>query len=270
MKQLFHIENNDNNHAPQAISVRLGQRHACVSISGSFGEELSRLDYYTTDEWNENTLTLLFDSYLELNNSFLEVLIAYDYPQVTMIPSAFYKEESKKLLLDTICGEQLHSHILSESVAEWKLYTVYAVPGEVHDWLCKKYPSGKFWHGYSLDLKAINAANQTGTVQIDIRSDDFSLLAVKEDKLLLAQTFLYTTPEDIAYYVLKICHQFALPQRQVQLQLSGLIDKQSALYKELYQYFIHVSLRDAAWGEAGSEYPAHYFTSLNDLARCAS
>jgi hypothetical protein len=52
--------------------------------------------------------------------------------------------------------------------------------------------------------------------------------------------------------------------------LSGLIDKQSALYKELYQYFINIEFSEAGWNMAGTEYPAHFFTSLNDLAQCVS
>ena len=70
--------------------------------------------------------------------------------------------------------------------------------------------------------------------------------------------------------ILKVCQENNLSQEQVKLSLSGLIEKQSVLFKELYQYFIHVEFRNAGWQLPGNEYPAHFFTSLNDLARCAS
>ncbi|MBL0129692.1 MAG: hypothetical protein IPP43_00005, partial [Chitinophagaceae bacterium] len=47
------------------------------------------------------------------------------------------------------------------------------------------------------------------------------------------------------------------------------IDKQSSLYKELYQYFIGVEFSDASWNSM-REFPDHFFTSLNDLAKCVS
>jgi hypothetical protein len=65
-----------------------------------------------------------------------------------------------------------------------------------------------------------------------------------------------------------------LSQSEIKLFIAGLIEKQADLYKEIYRFFLHVIFRDAPdWGHiisAKYEYPAHYFTSLNDLARCAS
>jgi hypothetical protein len=49
-----------------------------------------------------------------------------------------------------------------------------------------------------------------------------------------------------------------------------MIDQQSALYKELYQYFLHIEFRNASWTIPADEYPAHFFTSLNELAQCVS
>jgi Protein of unknown function (DUF3822) len=85
---------------------------------------------------------------------------------------------------------------------------------------------------------------------------------------LLAQTYSYTAPEDIVYYLLRIVQQFALSAEEVTVILSGLIDKESALYKELYQYFLQIELRSVSWNTG--DYPAHFFSSLNDLARCES
>jgi len=104
---------------------------------------------------------------------------------------------------------------------------------------------------------------------VDFRTNDFTVLASKGSLLLLTQTFAYSTPEDVLYYLLNTCRQFNLSQQELQLQLSGLIDKRSSLYNELYQYFIHIDFREAGWN-LKNEYPAHFFTSLNDLATCAS
>jgi hypothetical protein len=112
------------------------------------------------------------------------------------------------------------------------------------------------------------AATEEGNMYVDFRPDDFTVLLVKSSRLLLAQTYTYSTPEDVVYYLLKICAQLGLSQQELQLQVSGLIDSDSALYKELYQYFLNIEFRESGW--QGNEYPAHFFTTLNDLARCAS
>ena len=87
--------------------------------------------------------------------------------------------------------------------------------------------------------------------------------------MLLAQTFQYKTPSDVVYYLIKACSQNSLSRKDVKVQLTGLIEKESFLYKELNQYFLNLEFRKAAWNSE-NEFPAHYFTSLNDLAKCVS
>ena len=166
-------------------------------------------------------------------------------------------------------GVPAGSHIISELISEWQLYNTYAVPDEVYKWINQKFPAARSWHQYSLAVKKMNVGNNAGQLLVDFRTDDFTLLVAKDSKMILAQCFSYTTPGDVLYYLLKTCRQFSLSQKDVSLQLSGLVDKNSALYKELYLYFMNVEFRGAGW-DTGSDYPVHFFTLLNDLAQCAS
>ena len=253
----------------QVLSLRLGEKHGCFSITNKQGNELYELTYCSADEWDENSLADFFAAYPSMYNSFYQILIAYDYPQSILIPSAIYKPEESQFLLTTMHGFVAGSHIISELVSEWQLYNSYAVHHEVHKWVNQKFPAAISWHQYSIAVKKMNAANNEGSLYVDFRTDEFTLLVTKDSRLMLAQSFAYSTPEDVAYYLLKTCQQFSLLQKEVSVQLSGLIDKQSSLYKEIYQYFINVEFREAGWN-TGTDYPAHFFTSLNDLAQCAS
>jgi Protein of unknown function (DUF3822) len=269
LKQLFHIQNGNPENVQQVLSLRLGEKHGSFSITNKQENELYELTYCSVEEWNENSLTDFFASYPSLQNSFYQVLVTYDFPESILTPSVFYKPEESQTLLNTMHGVLPGTQIISEQIAEWQLYNTYAVSAEVKGWVNKKFPAAQFRHQYSLGIKRINAAGNSGCLLVDFRRDDFTLLVANNSQLLLAQSFPYTTPEDVVYYLLKTCQQFSLSQKEVNLQLSGLIDKQSSLYNELYQYFINVEFREADWN-AESKYPAHFFTSLNDLAKCAS
>jgi Protein of unknown function (DUF3822) len=269
LKQLFHIERGDAENVQQVLSLRLGEKHGSFSITNKQGNELYELAYCSSEGWNENSLADFFTNCPSLRNSFYQVVVAYDNPQSILTPSAFYKSEEAEVVLKIMHGVQTGSDIISELIAEWQLYNTYAVYSEVDKWVNQKFPAARSWHQYSLAVKKINAAGNDGSLAIDFRQSDFTLIAGRQSRILLTQTFEYTTPEDALYYLLKTCRQFSLSQKEVSVQLSGLIDKQSALYKELYQYFINLEFREADWN-AGSEYPAHFFTSLNDLAQCAS
>ena len=210
-----------------------------------------------------------FTSYPSLRNSFYQSVVAYDTPQSILTPFSFYKPGEAQVLLKIMHGVPAGSHMISELISEWQLYNTYAVPGELHKWVSQKFPAARSWHQYSLAIMKINAAAYEGSLSVDFRQNDFTVIVAQQSRILLAQTFEYTTHEDVLYYLLKTIHQFSLSQKEVNLQLSGLVDKQSSLYKEIYQYFIHVEFREAGW-DTGTDYPAHFFTSLNDLAQCAS
>jgi len=116
-------------------------------------------------------------------------------------------------------------------------------------------------------------ADPADHIVIDFSTDEFSFIIINESKLQIAQTLSYSSPEDILYYLLKACNEFSLSRGEIQLYVSGLIEKDSQLFKELYQYFLNTKFRESTWKTHGAEengYPAHFFTSLNDVARCAS
>ena len=252
----------------QVLSLRLGENHTSFAITDKTGKELYELAYGSTGR-DKDELADFINNYPSLQNSFYQVLIAYDQPQSILTPSAIYQPETAPLFLRATYGVMVGSDIISELISEWQLYNTYAVPREQFKWINQKFPAARSWHQYSLAVKKINAAGDSGYLLVDFRPDDFTLLVSKESKLILAQCFSYTTPGDVLYYLLKTCRQFSLSQKDVNLQLSGLIDQNSALYKELYLYFMNIEFREAGWN-TGNDYPAHFFTSLNDLAQCAS
>ena len=268
LKQLFHIKSEKTENVLQVLSLRLGENHASFAITDKTGNELYELAYGSMGG-DKDELAYFFNKYPSLQNSFYRVLIAYDHPQSILTPSAIYQPETAGLFLNASYGIMTGSDLISELISEWQLYNTYTVPLEQLKWIRQKFPAARSWHQYSLTIKKLNAAGNAGQLLVDFRTDDFTLLVAKDSKLVLAQCFSYTTPGDVLYYLLKTCRQFSLSQKDVDLQLTGLIDKNSALYNELYLYFMNVQFRRAGW-DTGADYPVHFFTSLNDLAQCAS
>ena len=107
-----------------------------------------------------------------------------------------------------------------------------------------------------------------GLLRVDILKNSFTVTAFKENNLLLAKTYHYASPADVVFYLLKICEVFNLSQEQTALQVSGLVDADSKMFRELYDYFLNTTLKPATWIDTISGYPAHYFTSLNELTIC--
>ncbi len=268
MKQLFHIDNPGDSSIPQVLSIRFGQQYVCFSISNKQADQLFRLAYCTSVEWNETELDEFIVAYPVLTNSFYQVLIAYDYTESSLVPIQDYRQEESGNVLRSLYGRGSAAITIAEAVPQSQLYNIFAVPKEIIDWTNRKFPSAKCWHQYTIGIRNSNAAGAAESLFVDFRKEDFTIMAVRQGKLLLAQSYEYVSPEDVLYYLFRITQQFSLSQEECKVCLSGLVDQQSSLYKELYQYFNHHDFREATWN-AGN-YPAHFFTSLNDLARCAS
>jgi hypothetical protein len=269
LKKLFHIDNKEGNPDEQVLSLRIGASHCSYVITDLTGEDLFRLGYYSYETADHNPVELLYMAEPSLDVSFSKVLAGYDFEQSTLVPETYFKKEDANNLLQSLYGVNGTKTVVTEPVTDWQLFNVYAIPKEMHEWMKHKFTSGNYWHQYTIGLK--NLVNvEEGQLFVDLRSTDFTVIATRGNQLLIAQTFLYSTPEDVLYYLLKLCQEFQLSQKTVRLSLSGLIEKNSALYKELYQYFIQLHFRESTWEVANAELPAHFFTSLNDLSRCAS
>lgn len=273
MKQAFHITPDSKAEASQQVlSIRAGEKHFGFSITTPHANELYKLAWYTDAEMDENALREIYLKHPELRDSFYQTLICYDYPQSVLVPDSHFKQDHAKVLLQTMYGVNGNEKIVTELVEGWQLQNVYALPTDVYDWTYQHFPPEHCWHAYTVGLKQVEITDFEGSLTIDFRIDDFAVIVSRANKLLLAQTFPYSTPADVIYYLLDTCRQFSFKQESVRVALSGLIAKESALYRELYQYFLHIRFREPGWliRNGGDEYPAHFFTALNDLALCAS
>lgn len=272
MKQAYHIVSEQKGESTkQVLSIRIGEWHFGFAISSGNAGELYKLTWYTDTEINEKTLEEIYLMHPELGVPYQHIFICYDYPQSILVPITQYKHDEARLMLQTMFGISGKDAIVNEPVSGWQMHNVYAVPKDVYDWVYKHFPASNYWHTYTIGIKNIVTTDFEGSLSADFRTDEFSLVVTRGNKLLLTQTFPYSTPADFIYYLLDACRQFSFSQETVRVYLSGLIDKESALYKELHQYFLHIKFRDSEWKIPASEeqrYPAHFFTSLNDLAKC--
>ncbi len=104
---------------------------------------------------------------------------------------------------------------------------------------------------------------------VHFTNKEIRVTAIKQEQLKLAQIYAYTTPLDVVYYLLLICQEHDLSQTETPLLLSGLMSEDSAMYKELYQYFSNIQFwKPASKTALQSEYPHHFFSSLYNLAAC--
>jgi hypothetical protein len=273
MNHLFSIKAFEVTDPAQSILlIEAGDRYCCMGSLSVAAKELKRLDYFTTDDKDEENLPgKILQMYGVWNERFHKVIVGYSFSEKLLVPDAIYKYEQAETLLNATFGPGVHNTIIAEPVANRQLHTVFRMPTVMYEWMANKFNNAQYVHTVSLLLKK-DIDSHKDLLRVDIKNESFSVAVFKDGQLQLAENRDYTSPEDVLYYLLKITLQFSLSQQDVRLILSGLIEEESTLCRELYKYFIHLDFENIPEGikpdEVFYEHPAHYFSSLLNLAAC--
>jgi len=272
LNQIYTIKNNKDVPAKeQALALCVGKTFLGFSITNTEGTVLQSLVWHTGATIDKKTITDFFDTHTALTNNFTQVKIAYNFSQSMLVPFKFYREDESAQLLKTLHLVSNFDIISNDRIAGWQICNVFAVPEEIYLTLKNYFPDAQYVHQHTVSIHQLSNLAENGTLLVNFDGCEFTLVAENDGQVLLAQTYSYKTPADVLFNLLSCCQQYNLEQERVKLVLSGLITQESAMYKELYQYFMQIDFATVTgWQvkENDDNYPAHFFTPLNQLATC--
>ncbi len=205
-----------------------------------------------------------------LTQPFASVNIFYNFNASTLIPTEYFIDEEKSNVCDVMFGQDKASLCFQENVKGHHIKLIYRVPHKVYETLNDVYPKNTFAHSTSEQINLIT--NNSDTLQCIIYHASIKVLFLKEGKIQLVQYFDYETPADVCYHLLNICERFQVPASSIHLSISGMVDKDSSLFTEVYKYFLHITFpaefADVSISENMEELPQHFYHHLTALAQC--
>lgn len=215
-----------------------------------------------------NEIKNLFDQQPALSGSFHQVVVSYSFPESTLIPDTISGREAQQQALSILFGPENDQYFtLSDASTIKGMTNVYRVAKSLHRKLINQFPTASFNHQYSCMIRHIALARNL--LQVLFYSNKIICCLMGSDGLLLINAFDYSSKEDVLYHLLNIRHQFNMPG--IELRLNGMIEQDSALYKELHKFFLKIKFEDYK-GESipeVKEFPLHYFSHLFSIPACA-
>lgn len=198
-----------------------------------------------------------------LSGNFKKVCIMYSFAESVLIPFALYSSLENENVINLVHGDmQSNTSILTDLVTESGVYNAYRISAPIFNVFKSNFPGAENMHQYTVLLQ-----------QPRLKEDRLSIIfypqriVIKLDKkgsTELINSFSYTATEDVSYILLNTCKQFDV--ENIPLEVSGLIEKDSALYKEIYKYFetIYMTSLPAGYNytEEITQQPSHYFAHL--------
>ncbi|MGI8636230.1 MAG: DUF3822 family protein, partial [Segetibacter sp.] len=188
------------------------------------------------------------------------------------VPIFVFNKEIAAEYLQLACGEVGFSKTLFEHLPiEPGIINTYKIEHDRFDWINRNCKKTTFHHTYSSIIRRISGISSDNSHLIVVQFYNTFMIAavVKDGNLQLIQSFVYDKPEDVLYYLLNIAQQFEMFTASLTVQISGMINLEFKLYRELITYFktVIVENGDEAYAKVNvGEHPVHYFTPFFNLA----
>ena len=232
--------------------------------------EIFQIDI-TALQWNDVIAEIKAASSL-LNRQYSSTRIYYNFSETLIVPESKFSIGAGRDYLDQVYGENNKDHVAyAKLLTDTAMIAVYRVKKSVSEWVSRQFPSQQLNHIYAEILNTLLSRSLPDTDFISLRFYSQHLVAtvIRSGKLHLIQSFSYTVAEDILYYLLSITQQLGLDAATTHVEVSGELDKQSQVGKQLPELFAHIEWINS--GDTGvfatviKEQPAHFFTPYYKL-----
>ena len=204
-----------------------------------------------------------------LSGNFKKVYIMYSFGESVLIPFSLYNSRENNNVLNLIHGDlQNNVSVLTDVIAENGIYNSYRVPTPVLNVIKSKFPDAVNRHQYSVLLKQVPA--EEDKLLIIFYPKKVVMMLNKNGSTQFINTFSYDTADDVLYILLNTCKQFEV--ENIPVEISGMLEMNSALSKEIHKYFSSVSFTELPAGcnysEEITKHPSHYFSYIFAVDSC--
>ncbi len=247
-----------------------------ISLNGLSFYSLDTLDLQTTPlttkefvkDTNftlESQLEKIFfdDPIFEIDFDHVKILI--DSNLYTPVPSTLFdknnineylKFSTKSLPIDNYDFDIIENHTI---------HNVYITNDTIVSVCNAFFENITYQHATSVLIKRLlDLSKNSYEVQffVHVQKTHFEIVVINRGKLLLINSFEYTTQEDFLYYILFVAEQLELNPEKFQLFFLGIIKPNDDLYTITYKYVRHVYLLDE-----GSCNPKNYNFSYSSCLK---
>ncbi|MDG5800125.1 DUF3822 family protein [Marinilabiliaceae bacterium ANBcel2] len=195
---------------------------------------------------NQESIEELFNKKEKLNLPYKKTFILIPGLTNTLVPSGLYKtnkpEEWLKLSYGNINLKE--NIVVSNKVNLADAYNVFTIPKKLHTIISRQFPSPQIFHQHTPIIEknlSTRMTNHGSTIlYINLEDSFFDIIAFKNNKLQLSNSFIIKSKQDFIYFALFVFEQLKLERAQTKIILSGRHSGFNTLQKELKRYIKNI------------------------------
>ncbi|QRM90454.1 DUF3822 family protein [Lacinutrix sp. WUR7] len=188
-------------------------------------------------------LKKIFKTTTELQINFSTIHVIYINELSTLVPKPLFHEDaiadylkfnSKILQSDFIAQDTV---VINDSI------NVYVPYMNINNYLYERFGTFAYKHFSTILLEEIlqtEKQEQDQKMYVHVHTNHFEIVVTNKGKLILYNTFTFTTKEDFIYYILFTAEQLQLNPETITLILLGEIFEGDDLYTIVFKYIRHI------------------------------
>lgn len=221
---------------------------------------------FSTNKSLEDQLWKAFVNFPELMSEYDEIVVLHDNSLNTFVPKALFEEDFLASYLQYNTKVFETDFFAYDAVGNYDINNVYVPFMDVNNFLIDRYGTFEYKSTNSvLVTKLLDLSKNIDDKQIfvHVKETHFEIIAVRNQKLLLFNSFEYKTAEDFLYYLLFVLEQLQLNPETVKVSLLGSINENNPCYELAYKYIRNVSLLEPValqekWNKSKKESLQYY------------
>ena len=207
--------------------------------------------------------------------TFQEVKVLIDFPEVTTIPTLYFKEEELEVLYSYNIDLAPKEYVLSNHSAAYDLEVVFSVPKALYDFFNKNFTNIQFVHKLSLLLQQANWYDAKAQEQLFISYTEhhFTAVALRNNCLIYHNNFTLVCKDDVVYYLLLVFQEIGFDQYQAKVLIDGPIEMEDHAINVVREYVDKIEFATLhahfSFPDTIKNAPSHYYSTLFNLPFCA-
>ena len=159
----------------------------------------------------------------------------------TLVPSKLYKKEEAEALL--AFNTKIIGTVLVDKIFSQNAYLIYSVPESILTVVSNFFPNLKYKAQESILIQQYSQLNtEKKKVYLYLNEKKVVITIFNGDKLILNNSFKYTSKEDLLYYVLFSFEQLNLAPDSIDVTVFGNIECTDESFSLMYEYIRNIKL----------------------------
>ena len=193
----------------------------------------------------EEQLWRTFVDYPILTKSYDEIMIVHDNNLNTFVPTSLFDVNFLASYLQYNTKVFETDYFTSDVIFPYEINNIYVPFVNINNFLLDQFETFEYQNSNSILVKQLlnySKNNDEKQVFVHLQKEYFEIVVVRNQQLLLFNSFQYNTPEDFSYYLLFTCEQLQLNPETIWVHILGSCSEDDAYFKIAFKYIRNCTL----------------------------